>query len=386
MTSATQNDLRPGFVELAFGEPDPALLPVEAVRRAAGAALDRGGPAAIAYGGAEGPPALRAALARRIAAHENAPLGADEIVVTGGNSQALDQALTVLTEPGDVVFVESPTYNLALVTMRDHPVEIVGLPHDAQGLDVETLAAAVTALRAAGRRPRLLYTVATFHNPTGVSLGGARRTALVALARREELLVVEDDVYRELAYDGAAPPSLWSLDREAPVLRLGTFSKSLTPGLRVGWVTGRPDLRERFAAAGAIESGGCPSQFAAALAGELLAAGEYDDHVARLRATYRARRDALAAALREHLPAGCDFVVPAGGYFIWLALPPGLTATALAEHADRHQVSFIPGHRFSTSGEDGHVRLAFSLYDEAALAEGARRLAAAIAGALRAPA
>jgi DNA-binding transcriptional MocR family regulator len=243
----------------------------------------------------------------------------------------------------------------------------------------------VTALRAAGRRPRLLYTVATFHNPTGVSLAGERRDALVALARREELIVLEDDVYRELVYDGAAPPSLWSLDREAPVLRLGTFSKSLTPGLRVGWVTGRPDLRARFAAAGLIESGGCPSQFAAAVAGELLAAGEYEDHVARLRATYRARRDALAAALREHLPTGCDFVVPAGGYFIWLALPRGLTATDLTPHVEQHKVSFIPGHRFSTTGEDGHVRLAFSLYDEAALAEGARRLAAAIAGALRAP-
>jgi len=384
--SATQNDLRPGFVELAYGEPDPVLLPVDAVRRAAAAALDRGGPAAIAYGSDEGPPVLRAALAERITAHEGVPVSADEIVVTGGNSQALEQALTVFTGPGDVVFVESPTYNLALATMRDHPVEIVGLPHDAKGLDVEALAGAIAALRAEGRRPRLLYTVATFHNPTGVSLSNQRRAALVALARREDLIVVEDDVYRELAYDGEAPPSLWSLDPEAPILRLGTFSKSLTPGLRVGWATGRTDLRERFIAAGMVESGGCPSQFAAALAGELLAAGDYEGHIAHLRATYRSRRDALAGALREHLPAGCDFVLPTGGYFIWLALPPGVTATALTPHAEHREVSFIPGSRFSTSGEDGHVRLAFSLYDEEALAEGARRLAAAIADALRAPA
>ncbi len=330
LAHATQNDLRPGFVELAFGEPDPGLLPVGAVRRAASAALDRHGPAAIAYGSSQGPRGLRAALAQRIAACEGLPLEADEVVVTGGNSQALDQALTVFTTPGDVVLVEVPTYNLALLTMRDHPIDVVGVPHDAEGVDVEALAATLAALRAEGRRPRLLYTIPTFHNPTGVCLSAARRVALAALARDEDLLLVEDDVYRELVYDGEAPPSLWSLAPDAPVLRLGTFSKSLTPGLRVGWVTGRADVRARFAAAGMIESGGCPSQFAAALAGELLTSGDYDGHVASLRAAYRSRRDALVAGLREHLPAGCGFAVPAGGFFVWAALPAGLTAAVYA--------------------------------------------------------
>jgi DNA-binding transcriptional MocR family regulator len=383
---ATQNDLRPGFIELAYGEPDPALLPVAAVRGAAAAALERHGPAAIAYGGAEGPHALRAALARRITTREGTAVAAEDLVVTGGNSQALEQALTVFASPGDVVLVEEPTYNLALLTMRDHPVDIVSVPADVDGMDVEALAAALEALRADGRLARLLYTIPTFHNPTGTCLGAGRRAALVALARREGLILVEDDVYRELVYDGEAPASLWSVDPDAPVLRLGTFSKSLTPGLRVGWVTGRPDLRSRFVAAGMIESGGCPSQFAAEVAGELLASGDYDGHVAALRTAYRSRRDALVAALREHLPAGCSFVVPTGGYFVWLALPAALTGAALEPHAERHRVSFIAGARFSTSGEDGRVRLAFSLYDEAALAEGARRLAAAVADALRASA
>jgi DNA-binding transcriptional MocR family regulator len=147
----------------------------------------------------------------------------------------------------------------------------------------------------------------------------------------------------------------------------------------VGWVTGRDDLLRRFVGAGMIESGGCPSQFAATVAAALLEGGAYEAHIAALRAAYAARRDALAAALRTHLPADCDFVVPAGGYFLWVTLPAGLTATALLSHAERHGVSFIPGGRFSTEGEDDHVRLAFSLYDEAALAEGGRRLAAAIA-------
>lgn len=382
--SFTQNVLRPGFVELAYGEPDPGLLPVDAIRRAAAGALDRFGPAAIAYGDSGGPHALRAVLAQRIAAREGVPITAGKVVVTGGNSQAFDQALTVFGAPGDVVFVEAPTYNLALLTLRDHPVEIVGLPHDAGGLDLDRLESALHEARAAGRRPRLLYTVPTFHNPTGACLSGERRTALVALARREDLILVEDDVYRELAYDGDAPPSLWSLDPEAPVLRLGTFSKSLTPGLRVGWVTGRADLRRRFAAAGMIESGGCPSQFAATVAAALLDGDAYDHHIAVLRAAYASRRDALAAALRAHLPAGCDFATPAGGFFIWLRLPEGLAATRLLPHAERHKVSFVPGASFSTDGEDACVRLAFSLYAEDALAEGAGRLAAAIGDAVSA--
>ena len=382
--SFTQNVLRPGFVELAYGEPDPGLLPVEDVRRAAAAALDRFGPAAIAYGSSEGPHALRAALAERIAAHEGVPLSADEVVVTGGNSQALEQALTVFTAPGDVVLVEDPTYNLALLTMRDHPVDVVGVRHDGEGLDVAALTAILDALRADGRGARLLYTIPTFHNPTGACLSHERRVQLAALARREDLTVIEDDVYRELVYDGEAPVSLWSLDHESPVLRLGTFSKSLTPGLRVGWVTGRADLRQRFATAGMIESGGCPSQFAAAVAAALLDGDGYDRHITALRAAYASRRDALVAALREYLPAGCGFAEPAGGYFVWLRLSQGVSATALLPHAERHRVSFIPGCRFSTADADDHVRLAFSLYDEGALAEGARRLAAAIDDAARA--
>jgi 2-aminoadipate transaminase len=378
----TQNALRPGFVELAYGEPDPRLLPVDAVHRAATAALEREGPGAIAYGEAEGPRTLRAALAQRITAQEGVPVEADDVVVTGGVSQALEQAVTVFAGPDDAVLVESPTYNLAVGILRDHAVEIIGLRHDGGGLDLADLEATLTRLRAGGRTPRLLYAVPTFHNPTGACLSPDRRAALVALARREDLLILEDDVYRELAYDGDAPPSLWSLDPEAPVLRLGTFSKSLTPGLRVGWVTGRDDLRRRFVGAGVIESGGCPTQFAACVAAALLENGDYEPHVAALRAAFTTRRDALAAALRDHLPAGCDFVVPAGGYFLWVRLPKGLTATALLPSAERRRVSYLPGARFSMSGEDGHIRLAFSLYDETALTEGARRLGAAVRDAL----
>ncbi|HEY5386794.1 MAG TPA: PLP-dependent aminotransferase family protein [Thermoleophilia bacterium] len=384
MTSApsdTQNTLRAGIIELAFGEPDPALLAVGLVRRAAAAVLDDSGPAALAYGSPEGPQALRDEIARRIAAREGRACTAAEVLVSGGNSQSLGQVLTILTAPGDVVLVESPTYNLALGIMRDHPVEVVGVPLDDEGLRLGALHAALEQLRAAGKRARLLYTIPTFHNPAGVCLSRTRRQELVAIAAERDLVVVEDDVYRELAYEGEAPAALWNPDGGACVVRLGSFSKTLAPGLRVGWINASCGLLERLAAAGVLESGGCVSQLAASIVGRLLAGGGYDRHVAELRRTYASRRDALAAALREHLPAGCSFTTPAGGFFIWLTLPPGLLATALLPVAEAHGVAFAPGAGFCSDGDDRSLRLAFSLYDERTLEEGARRLGTAVTAA-----
>jgi DNA-binding transcriptional MocR family regulator len=375
----TQNALRDDFVEFAFGEPDPSLLPVELVREAAAAALGAGGAAALAYGSNAGPEALRAAIADRCAAREGLALSPDDVLVSGGNSQALGQVMTMLTAPGDVVFVECPTYNLALGIIADHPVDVRGVPLDDEGLQVDALAALVREARAGGRRPRLLYTIPTFHNPAGVSLSAGRRAALLELARREELVLVEDDVYRELAFEGEAAPALRALDPEAPVVRLGSFAKTLAPGLRVGWIDAPADLRERLAAHGVLESGGCVSQFSAHVIAALLASGAYDDHVAMLRRAYAARRDALLTSLSQSLPAGCSFVTPLGGFFVWVTLPEGLSASGLLTASERRRVAFAPGHRFCTDGSDGSLRLAFSLYDEASLSEGARRLAAAVA-------
>ena len=376
----TQNTLREGFVEFAFGEPDPALLPVGLVRAAAERALSASDAvAALVYGSNPGPEALREAIAARTTEREDLPLTAGDVLVDGGNSQALGQVLTALTRPGDVVFVERPTYNLALGIIADHPVEVVGVPMDAEGLDVEALAEAVRQVGASGRRPRLLYTIPTFHNPAGLSLSPGRRARLLELARREDLVLVEDDVYRELAFSGEAPPALRVLDPEAPVVRLGSFSKSLAPGLRLGWIDAPPALRERLAADGVLESGGCVSQFSAHVVAALLEAGAYGAHVTALRLAYASRCAALAGALAEHLPAGCSVTDPAGGFFLWVTLPEGLTASALLPVAERHRVGFAPGRGFCTDGDDRNLRLAFSLYDEASLAEGGKRLGAALA-------
>jgi 2-aminoadipate transaminase len=383
-TASTQNIARPGVIELSFGEPDPALFPAVGPAEACREALADGGAEALPYGANAGPAALRERLAERLGAAEQRATGSDETLISGGNSQALDQLVTLFCRPGDTVLVERPTYSLALGVLRDHPVVVEALPFDEEGLDVRALERRLVEARATGRTVRALYTIPTFHNPTGVSLAAERRRRLVSVAAAYGLLLIEDDVYRELWYDEPAPPSLWSLAAPGTVLRLGSFAKTLAPGLRVGWLNAAPEQIARVAESGLNDSGGCPSQFAAVAVERFLRAGLYEAHVAELRAAYTTRRDALAAALASHLPAGCGFSVPAGGFFIWVSLPAGLRASALLPAAEAAGVSFVPAARSHLDGHDGGLRLAFTLYPPEQLAEAARRLGETIGVALRA--
>jgi 2-aminoadipate transaminase len=378
-----QSTPRPGVIELGFGEPDPALFPTAGLIEACRDALADGGAVALPYGGNFGPSALRRRLAERLTALEGAATGIDETLVSGGNSQALDHVVTMFCRPGDVVLVERPTYSLALGIFRDHPVAIEALPFDDHGLDVDALERRLASARAKGRPVRLLYTIPTFHNPTGISLAAERRLRLVEIAAAHGLLVVEDDVYRELWYDAPAPASLWSLAARGTVVRLGSFAKTLAPGLRVGWVNAAPEQIELLAASGLNESGGCPSQFATVVVEQFLASGRYDPHIAELRAAYAARRDVLADALAERLPPGCAVSRPAGGFFVWVALPAGLRAAELLPAAEAAGVSYVPAERSHLDGFDGGLRLAFTLYGIAPLAEAAARLGDTIGVALR---
>jgi len=384
---APQAVVRPGIIELRWGTPDLSLLPVEEVGAAAQEMLRLAGPLALDYGTNEGPEALRAALVARIARHEGRPLGLDEIAITDGISPALHQLAGLLVRPGDAVLVEDPGYSLALGLLRDLGIEPVGMPFDADGLDVERLPGVLAGVREQGLRPRLLYTVPTFHNPTGRSLAGERRRRLVELAVEEDLLIVEDDVYRELWYDRPSPPSLWRLAADADggvdhVVRLGSFSKSLAPGLRCGFLTGSPALVRRYAESGLIDSAGCLSQFTSLIVATLLRDGAYDRIVERFRQAYRERRDALVAGLEGALPEGCSCTEPEGGFFVWVSLPPDLTATRLKPFAEAAGVSFVGGAPFSVSRADHGLRLCFARYGPRELAEGAARLGQAIGLAL----
>lgn len=380
----TQAVMRPGMIELRWGDPDPALIPVERIGAAAVAALRAAGPAALTYGANEGPAVLRAALAERIARAEGHAPGLDEIVITAGTSAGLGHLITLYTRPGDVVLVEDPSYSLALDTFRDQSVDLAGLPFDDQGMRVDALPGILAIVRKRGRTPALLYTVPTYHNPTGVCLAGERRRRLVQIAVEERLLIVEDDVYRELSYEGPAPASLWSVAQEIPgaadyVVRLGSFSKTLAPGLRCGFLTAPAAVAARFAQSGLIDSGGCPSQFTACLVAQMIFEGSYDENVARLRSAYAERCRALLAALHESLPAGCGVGASSGGFFAWVTLPDGLTAARVTPFAEAAGVSLVAGSRSSVGGNDGGLRLCFTMYPPDQLREGAARLGRAIA-------
>ncbi|MQC24530.1 MAG: PLP-dependent aminotransferase family protein [Chloroflexi bacterium] len=375
----TQLQLRPGIIELNWGQPDPELLPKEAVSSAAAAVLARVGGDALSYGAAAGAGPLLAWLRAHIAQTEPQAVAADEIAITAGNSDAIDQVCTLFTQAGDVVLVESPSYHLALRIMRDHPLRLVPVATDEHGLQVELLAQTVRDLQRAGSNVRMLYTVPTFHNPTGVSLSAERRLALVQLAQQAGFFIVEDDVYRELHYDAPAPPALWTLAPRGTVLRLGSFAKSLAPGLRLGWINGSAQQVRRLVDGGLRDSGGGVNHLTAMVAGELCTTGGFELYVQRFRNAYRERRNALLAALSEQMPAGCSWLLPEGGFFVWVTLPAGLDATALLPHAEAAGMAFIPGANFHLDGRGSNtLRLAFSLYPPQELAHAAQRLGKAV--------
>jgi DNA-binding transcriptional MocR family regulator len=376
----TQLALQPGVIDLSWGHPDLGLMPAEAIREATGAALDKYGAEALSYGWAAGPEPLIDWLCEHLGSVDLRAPQPGELLVTGGVSQALDQVCTLLTSPGDVVLVESPTYHLAVRILRDHPLELIGVPADEHGLIVESLAETLWRFRISRRRARLLYLVPTFNNPTGATLATERRRALVDLAVHEGLTIVEDDVYRELAYDGPPPPSLWSLAPPGTVVRLGSFSKTLAPGLRLGWLTADEPTVRRFWEGGLLDSGGGINHFSALVAAEVGRTGAYGSHVARLRDAYRERRDALVAALGRHLPEGCRWTVPGGGFFLWVTLPESLpAAAAVLLRVEAAGTSFVPGTVFCVDGGGARsLRLAFSLYGPDDLTEAARRLGNAL--------
>lgn len=375
--------LRPGIIELGWGHPDPALLPVDAVAAAAAATLAEHGQVALAYGAEQGPGRLIEALRERLGRIEGVMPPAAQLMVTGGTSQALDMLCAHLSRPGEVALVEAPTYHLALRIFRDRGLRLVAVPGDAQGLHVEAALAMLEMLRARGERVAFLYLVSNFGNPSGASLAPERRYALATSARREGLTVIEDDAYGELWYDLPSAPAVYSLMPGGPIVRLGSFAKVLAPGLRLGWMLADPALVRRCTGAGVLDSGGCVNQFTAHLVATLIAQGQLDLHVAQARAVWRERRDAMLTALARQLPAGCIWNPPLGGYFVWVRLPPTLHAGTLLPAAEAAGVAYLPGERFFAEGGGQHyLRLSFSLLPSDQIAEGVARLGAVLRAAL----
>jgi DNA-binding transcriptional MocR family regulator len=351
----TQFQPVPGVIDLAWGHPDPTLLPVQQLRAAAERAMDRYGTEMLAYGNPAGPPPLIEFICDRLSLTDGRAPTPAEVVITSGASQGLDLAAAFLLDPGDTVLIDVPTYHLAMRILRDHPVHVVGVPSDAGGIIPDELARAVTQLRQRQQRPRLLYTIPTFHNPTGRVMPDERRAELLSVAAREELRIVEDDT-------------------------LGSFAKSVAPGLRVGYITADAGIVARMVAGGLLDSGGGTTHFAATVLSEYAASGDYASQVDRFRAAYRTQRDRLLHSLAEHMPETVSWSVPAGGYFVWVQLPKGMNAEKLLPVASANGMEFLPANVFFLDQNEAPdaLRLAFSMHPPDTLAEAGARLASAI--------
>jgi 2-aminoadipate transaminase len=372
-----------GALPFIYGHVDPTLFPTDQMQAAAQQALRQYGPLALNYGAERGCGPLLTYLQAKLARDEGLQVSDDSLMLTAGASGGLDAVCRLYTRPGDTVLVEAPSYHEALAIIRDYPVRLAAVPLDDEGLIVEALAERLKELVREGANPRLLYTIPTFQNPSGVTLSAARRPALLELARRYDLLVVEDDVYRDLAFKESTPPSLYALDAKdggQTVIRLGSFSKILAPGLRLGWVLAAPVHVARLTGSGLNTSGGGTNPFAAFMAAVFCQRGWLEPHVSRLVEAYRHRCDVLLAALDATMPDGVRWTRPGGGFFVWLTLPEPLQARAVLAKAHRRGITFLTGEPFfAEGGGERHIRLPFSFIPPPEMEQGIHALAEIIA-------
>ena len=368
-----------GVIDLGVGQPNNAILPVDYVRRAAEMQFNDS-PEFLQYGAEWGDGYHRLALAEFLTESYGVPVDAEQLFSTNGNSQALEMLCTVLTKPGDVVIVEEPTYFLAFQMFRDHGLEIRGVPIDGDGIVVDALLAEVESIRQSRRRIAFVYTIPAFQNPTGVTMSALRRQELVAVAAAEDLLIVADEVYHLLRFaPGPMPPAMSAYVDDGPVLSIGTFSKILAPGMRLGWVHGSVATLTALADSGLILSGGGLNPVTSTLATAMMRMGWQQEYLGWLRATFARRSATMVAALRDHMPAWVEYDVPSGGYFVWLRLPPNVDGAALRALGKQHGVDVRHGAQFSpTGGLGNHLRLSYAFYDDDDIAEGVARLGRAI--------
>ncbi len=339
-----------GVIDLGVGQPNNAILPVDYVRRAAMLQFGES-PEFLQYGAEWGDGHHRIALGEYLTEAYGTPVAAEQLFSTNGNSQALEMLCTVMTEPGDVVIVEEPTYFLAFQMFRDHDLEVRGVPIDAEGLIVEAMIDVVADVRAAGKRVAFVYTIPAFQNPTGITMSSQRRRELVAAAADHDVLVVADEVYHLLRFaPGPMPPPMSAYVDEAPVLSIGTFSKILAPGMRLGWVHGSIERLAALADCGLILSGGGLNPVTSTLATAMMRMGWQASTSTGCGPRSRAVRRRWSPRCDEHMPDWVEYDIPTGGYFVWLRLPPGTDGKALRAVANEHGVDVRHGAQFSPTG------------------------------------
>lgn len=368
---------RPEVVSLAGGMPNLDGLPLDVLADVAQRVVATRGTTALQYGSGQGDETLREQILE-VMRLEGIHAHPDDVVVTTGSQQALDLVTRLFVNPGDVVVAEAPSYVGALGVFRAYQADVVHVPLDVDGLVPAALEETLSRLAVEGRRVKLLYTVPNFHNPAGVTLSAERRPQILEICRRHGVLVLEDNPYGLLGFDGDPIPAMRSLDEDG-VIYLGSFSKTFAPGYRVGWAVAPHAVREKLvlASESAIL---CPSNASQLAISAYLTTCDWRGQVKAFREMYRERRDAMMGALAEHLP-DATWTVPDGGFYTWVRLPDGLDAKAMLPRAVTARVAYVPGTAFYADGQGSdHMRLSFCYPTPERIREGVRRLAGVVTG------
>lgn len=370
---------RPEVVSLAGGMPFVSALPREFVSGAIDRVMTERGAMAMQYGSGQGMPQLREQILE-VMALEGIRASVDDVVVTTGSQHALELITKLFIDPGDVVIAEGPSYVTALVVFRSFQAEVEHVPMDEFGMIPQALRERIAHLKAAGKRLKLLYLIPSFNNPAGVTLSWERRLEIIEIAREHGILVVEDNPYGLLYFDGPPPHAMRSVEEEG-IVYLGTFSKTLAPGFRVGWVLAPHAIREKLVLANeaAVLS---PSSFTQAIISEYLSSADWKGQIDTFRGVYRERRDAMLQALDDYLP-DLTWTEPSGGFYVWLTLPDHLDSKQMLPRAVTELVAYTPGTAFFADGTGGNrIRLSFCYPTPEFIREGIRRLSSVVRGEL----
>jgi 2-aminoadipate transaminase len=367
---------RPEVVSLAGGMPNITGLPLDVVGSAIGELVEQRGAIAMQYGSGQGDPHLREQICD-VMRLEGVDAHPDDVVVTVGSQQAVDLVTRIFCDPGDVVLCEAPSYVGALGVFRAYECDVVHVEMDGHGLRPDALRQAIASCRAAGRRLKFLYTIPNHHNPAGVTLPAERRTEILSICREADLLVLEDNPYGLLGFDGDPIPAMRSQE-SAGVLYLGSFSKTFAPGFRVGWALAPHAVREKLVLA--QESATlCPPSFSQMAVSAYLSNHDWLGQVKQFREMYRERRDAMVTALDDMMPPTTRWTVPDGGFYVWVTLPSGLDAKAMLPRAVTARVAYVPGTAFFADGFGAQsMRLSYCYPTPDRIREGVRRLAGVI--------
>jgi 2-aminoadipate transaminase len=383
MTSSAMRDMmavtaRPEVISLATGLPDTTTFPAEDFAALMSRVAVDSSAAALQYGPTDGLEDVRKCIVQVMAA-EGSVVEPDDLMITTGGQQVIDLVCRAFIDPGDVIVAEAPTYPGAVPCFTSFQADVVQIEMDEHGMRIDVLEATLAQLRKEGRRPKFIYTIPNFHNPGGVTMSLERRKALVRIANEQELVVLEDNPYGLLRYEGEPLPTLFTLDGGRYVIYCGTFSKILSAGLRLGWAAAPAPILQRLNL-GKQAADLCSSPMNQYFVAAYFAQRDWRQYLHELRALYRRRRDVMLSAMNEFLPHETTWTKPGGGLFVWAKLPDYIDTTDLLARALREHVAFVPGRAAYLDGRGGsEMRLNFSGVGEDDIREGVRRIGKVVA-------